>query len=172
MVAILSRPQVLNGVLYQPALCLRVCDSLSALNGFTMCFYWLIETRSICIYMYRSGYTMKLLQNYRLRKRTNNCWYDINYCILLPLGINFLCSDCGFFAKEVNPRLAKRPLVFNGRLANLGLICLVKEAAGRRWSLQTLTACAGRLIWQPCRELPQNCIQFIVYLKLPILELS
>ena len=32
------------------------------------------------------------------------------------------------FTKEVNPRLAKRPLVFNGRLANHGLTSLVKEA--------------------------------------------
>ena len=32
------------------------------------------------------------------------------------------------FTKEVNPRLVKRPLVFNGRLANRGLISLVKEA--------------------------------------------
>ena len=32
------------------------------------------------------------------------------------------------FAKEVNRRLAKRPLVFNGRLANRWLTSLVKEA--------------------------------------------
>ena len=32
------------------------------------------------------------------------------------------------FTKEVNPRLAKRPLIFNGRLANRGLTFLVKEA--------------------------------------------
>ena len=36
------------------------------------------------------------------------------------------------FTKEVNSRLAKRPLVFNGRLANLGLTSLVKEATGER----------------------------------------
>ena len=34
------------------------------------------------------------------------------------------------FTKEVNWRLAKRPLVFNGRLANPELSCLVKEASG------------------------------------------
>ena len=34
------------------------------------------------------------------------------------------------FTKEVNSRLAKRPLVFNGRLADRGLISLVKEATG------------------------------------------
>ena len=34
------------------------------------------------------------------------------------------------FTKEVNPRLAKRPLVFNGHLANRGLTSLVKEATG------------------------------------------
>ena len=34
------------------------------------------------------------------------------------------------FTKEVNPRLAKRPLIFNGRLDNRGLTSLVKEATG------------------------------------------
>ena len=33
-----------------------------------------------------------------------------------------------YFPKEVNSRLAKRPLVINGRLANRGLTSLVKEA--------------------------------------------
>ena len=32
------------------------------------------------------------------------------------------------FTKEVNPQLAKCPLVLNGRLANHGLTSLVKEA--------------------------------------------
>ena len=32
------------------------------------------------------------------------------------------------FAKAVNQRLTKRPLVFKGRLANRGLTSLVKEA--------------------------------------------
>ena len=34
------------------------------------------------------------------------------------------------FTKEVNPRLAKRPLKTNGRLANLELTSLVNEATG------------------------------------------
>ena len=34
------------------------------------------------------------------------------------------------FTKEVHPRLAKRALVFNGRLANRRLTSLVKEATG------------------------------------------
>ena len=34
------------------------------------------------------------------------------------------------FTKEVSSRLAKRPLVCNGRLANHGLTSLVKEATG------------------------------------------
>ena len=34
------------------------------------------------------------------------------------------------FTKEVNPRLAKRPLKTNGRLANRWLTSLVKEATG------------------------------------------
>ena len=45
-------------------------------------------------------------------------------------------SENGFwpvasFTNEVNPRLAKRPLVFNGRVANRRLTSLVKEATGR-----------------------------------------
>ena len=40
------------------------------------------------------------------------------------------------FTKEVNSRLAKRPLVFNGRLANRGLTSLVKEATGREQFIQ------------------------------------
>ena len=35
------------------------------------------------------------------------------------------------FTKEVNPRLAKRPLKINGRLANRGLTLLVREATER-----------------------------------------
>ena len=34
--------------------------------------------------------------------------------------------------KEVDPRLAKRPLIFNGRLANRGFTSLVNEATGRQ----------------------------------------
>ena len=36
------------------------------------------------------------------------------------------------FIKEVNPRLAKRPLKINGRLANLELTALVKETVFKR----------------------------------------
>ena len=43
------------------------------------------------------------------------------------------------FTKEVNSRLAKRPLVFNGRLANLELTSLVKEATGDWHDPQMLT---------------------------------
>ena len=43
------------------------------------------------------------------------------------LGFGAL-SPVASITKEVNPRLAKRPLVFNGRLANHGLTSLVIEA--------------------------------------------
>ena len=36
------------------------------------------------------------------------------------------------FTKEVNPRLVKRPLKTNGRLANRGLTSLVKEATANQ----------------------------------------
>ena len=44
------------------------------------------------------------------------------------------------FTKEVNPRLAKRPLKTNGRLANLRLTSLVKEATGNKfqWNLNQI----------------------------------
>ena len=42
-----------------------------------------------------------------------------------PTGLDATVAS---FTKEVNPRLAKRPLVFNGRLANRGLPSLVNEA--------------------------------------------
>ena len=46
------------------------------------------------------------------------------------LDLNSL-TPVASFTKEVNPRLAKRPLVFNGRLANRRLTSLVKEATVR-----------------------------------------
>ena len=36
-----------------------------------------------------------------------------------------------YFTKEVNLRLAKRPLVFNEGLTNRGLTAVVKEVTGR-----------------------------------------
>ena len=42
----------------------------------------------------------------------------------------WLLMACGSFTKEVNRRLAKRPLKTNGRLVNLELTSLVKEATG------------------------------------------
>ena len=39
-----------------------------------------------------------------------------------------LDTSVASFTKEVNSGLAKRPLVFNGRLANHGLTTLVEEA--------------------------------------------
>ena len=49
---------------------------------------------------------------------------------MLGLKLNHV-SKRGHFTKEVNPRLAKRPLVFNERLANRELSSSVKEAIGR-----------------------------------------
>ena len=48
----------------------------------------------------------------------------------LPEKLAFieLAATVASFTKEVRPRLAKRPLELNGRLANRGLTSLVKEA--------------------------------------------
>ena len=54
------------------------------------------------------------------------------------------------FTKEVNSRLAKRPLVFNGRLANRGLTSLVKDATGVKFSVNlksSLVIELGRMTW-------------------------
>ena len=76
-----------------------------------------------------------------LRIRDNNIMWDIqvyindiyteqvailNYCTLLQT-----VASC---IKDINSRLAKRPLVFNGRLANLVFTTLVKEATGDKTS--------------------------------------
>ena len=45
------------------------------------------------------------------------------------------------FTKEVNPRLAERQLVFNGRLANRGLTSLVKEATVGNLAATVWTKC-------------------------------
>ena len=42
-------------------------------------------------------------------------------------------SPVASFTEEVNPRLAKCPLVFNGRLANRRLTSFVNEATGHWW---------------------------------------
>ena len=46
-----------------------------------------------------------------------------------------LTTTVASFTKEINPRLAKRPLKINGRLANRGLTSLVKEATEHQWGL-------------------------------------
>ena len=48
--------------------------------------------------------------------------------IMPPVGPISCWTPVASFTKEVNPGLAKRPLVYNGRLANRGLTSLVKEA--------------------------------------------
>ena len=50
------------------------------------------------------------------------------------------------FTKEVNWRLAKLPLVFNGRLANCGLTSLVKEATANRPMMGQNRASTGPML--------------------------
>ena len=51
------------------------------------------------------------------------------------------------FTKEVNPRLAKRPLKISGRLANRELISLVKEATGDRQGPSTRPLVWSSVFW-------------------------
>ena len=55
------------------------------------------------------------------------------------------------FTKEVNPRLAKRPLKINGRLANLELASLLKEAT------------AGVLNSEKLHHILMKCIHSFIY---------
>ena len=57
-------------------------------------------------------------------------WLLLYNYFVLNLDVYHLGCPVASFAKEVNLRLAKRPLVFNGRLANRGLTSFVKKATG------------------------------------------
>ena len=65
------------------------------------------------------------------------------------IGSNNGSLSVASFTKEVNSILAKRPLVFNGRLANRGLTSLVKEATGQHQAI--IWATAGILLIGPLR---------------------
>ena len=82
------------------------------------------------------------LTSTRKKGRLRKIWFecvktDVDRCGLS--GVDPLDRDAwravASFTEEVNPRLAKLPLVFNGRLANCGLTSLVKEATGVQQSL-------------------------------------
>ena len=51
-------------------------------------------------------------------------------CRILTQGLRH--QTVASFTKQINQRLAKRPLVFNGRLANRWFTSLVKEATNRQ----------------------------------------
>ena len=53
------------------------------------------------------------------------------------------------FTKEVNSRLAKRPLKINGRLPKRGLTSLVKEVTGLQMSYRDLSTLQGTRIIVP-----------------------
>ena len=57
------------------------------------------------------------------RQTSSISWLWMPWLLVLPVAS---------FTKEVNSRLVKHPLVFNGHLANLGLNSLVKEAMGHQ----------------------------------------
>ena len=66
--------------------------------------------------------------------------YFIQYNSMVVQQSTSLYWPVASFTKEVNQRLAKRPLVFNGRLTNRGLTSLVKEATGgqflQNWQIE------------------------------------
>ena len=78
-------------------------------------------------YRYRTG----VLSDIKEHKVTQLCYPYCAYIeesstIFMPWRYTSVAS----FTKEVHQRLAKRPLVFIGRLANRWLTSLVKEATG------------------------------------------
>ena len=68
--------------------------------------------------------------------------------------ILFTLAPCGLFTKEFNPRLGKRPLVFNGRLVNRGLTSLIKEATGQG---------KPALSYEPCISIVNIAILLLYY---------
>ena len=57
-------------------------------------------------------------------------WMVIRYRMFYVCNYLSMTQSVAYFTKEVNQRLAKRPLETNGRLANRWLTSLVKEATG------------------------------------------
>ena len=103
----------------------------------------LIVTCRLCVIYMREDYDSNVLSLHSLY-RLHGPWYPKKAVKLNHSFTHFLLryifakfwdlpvpsSSVACFTKEVNPRLAKRPLVFNGRLAYRRLTSLVKEATG------------------------------------------
>ena len=87
----------------------------------------------------------------------HTAWCDSFYCVYLTTSCGSVwCiqpySPVASFTKEVNPPLAKRPLVFNGHLDNCWFTSLVGEATGMlHWH-------CGNLISTCCKS--TNCDQY------------
>ena len=90
-----------------------------------------------CKQIMRLTFSLDKCNNFQLYKHEGMYLCGLSYdsysyaFILMTIRINSQIQiPVASFTKEVNPRLAKRPLKTNGRLANLGLTTLVKEATG------------------------------------------
>ena len=106
------------------------CDKHTKLEkGVVVSFY--------CSSKQRSLNTSKVcVRNSILKQRNCNWFYDLQNIINIIANSQYLNINSRMtlasFAKEVNSRLAKCPLVFNGHLANHGLTSSVKEATGKK----------------------------------------
>ena len=69
------------------------------------------------------------------------------------------------FTKEANQRLAKRSLVFNGRLANRGLTCLVKEATGHSTGNRPFLTILGHSVRTVSRHSVRTVSSYLRYWK-------
>ena len=66
------------------------------------------------------------------------CLSVANYMKFVSLKMCEFSTPMASFTKEVDWRLAKCPLVFNGHLANRQLTSLVKEATGGHFNIKML----------------------------------
>ena len=110
-----------------------VCDKAAILSGSQY-----VDTISASLQiafgrvMYARGWQTAVVTGIHFKRRDQ--WIPMKNSqrpswVRLP-DICFLHIPAASFTKKVNTRLAKRPLKTNGRLANLVLASLVKEATG------------------------------------------
>ena len=100
------------------------------------CFwYGKLATIQRCSWLNRLLITIDYLLKGFLSRKSINDMFDMAQNCHAPIHSVTGCHQGGFvsvfyFTKEVNPRLIKRSLKTNGRLANLELTSLVKKASG------------------------------------------
>ena len=109
-------------------------------RGYKTCKYGVSNRKMIFIFNINgfkcTKYEVKYIDFCVVAKNVELCRSYLKYTV----GEEALhLTPVASFTKEVSPRLAIPPLIFNGRLANRGLTSLVKEATGGNGFVQYLT---------------------------------